>query len=288
MRNLFIISSDKPSRLHNYTFDGLALSKKTLNWKEARHVYITNDEEIKDGDWVIDNDYDKSLVYKADRLFFEIGKEAKKIILTTDQDLIKDGVQAIDDEFLEWFIKNPSCERVEVEEYYSFEIGDWTYKIIVPRTTQQIIDEDYSSGLTLGQIIPKEEPTFENSIDNTMNIMSIANSMFGKKEEPKQETLEEAAERISKSHSVHETGQDDVYQGVIQGAKWQQEQCEKDLDAHLDVAKTLWLQAVKENKKMYSEEESIQKIIDYVDFQFNTKRELNLEIKKWFEQFKKK
>ena len=41
-------------------------------------------------------------------------------------------------------------------------------------------------------------------------------------------------------------------------------------------------------ERMYSKEESIQKIIDYVDFQFNTKGELNLEIKKWFEQFKKK
>ena len=41
-------------------------------------------------------------------------------------------------------------------------------------------------------------------------------------------------------------------------------------------------------QKMYSEEESIQKIIDYVDFQFNTGGELNSEIKKWFEQFKKK
>ena len=39
---------------------------------------------------------------------------------------------------------------------------------------------------------------------------------------------------------------------------------------------------------MYSEEESIQKIIDYVDFQFNTNGELNSEIKKWFNQFKKK
>jgi hypothetical protein len=36
----------------------------------------------------------------------------KKIILTTDQDLIKDGVQAIDDEFLEWFVSNPSCEYI--------------------------------------------------------------------------------------------------------------------------------------------------------------------------------
>jgi hypothetical protein len=31
---------------------------------------------------------------------------AKKIILTTDLDLIKDGVQSIDNEFLEWFVKN--------------------------------------------------------------------------------------------------------------------------------------------------------------------------------------
>jgi hypothetical protein len=38
-----------------------------------------------------------------------------KIILTTDQDLIKDGVQAIDDEFLEWFVNNTSCEEVEIK-----------------------------------------------------------------------------------------------------------------------------------------------------------------------------
>ena len=42
-----------------------------------------------------------------------------------------------------------------------------------------------------------------------------------------------------------------------------------------------------QNKKLYSEEETIQKIIDYVDFQFNTHGELNTEIIKWFEQFKK-
>ena len=44
----------------------------------------------------------------------------------------------------------------------------------------------------------------------------------------------------------------------------------------------------KQDKKLYSEEETIQKIIDYIDFQFNTHGELNTEIIKWFEQFKKK
>jgi hypothetical protein len=38
-----------------------------------------------------------------------------KIILTTNKLLIKDNVQAIDDEFLEWYVKNPSCEEVKVD-----------------------------------------------------------------------------------------------------------------------------------------------------------------------------
>jgi hypothetical protein len=36
----------------------------------------------------------------------------RKVVLTTDQKLIKDGVQAIDDEFLDWLVKNPSCESL--------------------------------------------------------------------------------------------------------------------------------------------------------------------------------
>jgi hypothetical protein len=39
----------------------------------------------------------------------------KKIILTTDPQLIQDGVQAIDDTFLEWFVKNPTCENVQIK-----------------------------------------------------------------------------------------------------------------------------------------------------------------------------
>ena len=37
------------------------------------------------------------------------------------------------------------------------------------------------------------------------------------------ETLEEAAERISKTNSVYETAQDDFYHGFVDGAKWQSE-----------------------------------------------------------------
>lgn len=73
----------------------------------------------------------------------------KKIILTTAQDLIKDGVQAIDDDFLDWFVKNPSCEEVEVikQELNTDYRSNWKqkfyYKIIIPKeeSKQETLEE---------------------------------------------------------------------------------------------------------------------------------------------------
>jgi hypothetical protein len=77
-------------------------------------------------------------------------------------------------------------------------------------------------------LIPQEEPKFEDSIENSINIMSIANSMFSKKEEPKQETLEEAADSYS-SNPIFRMGtpRQDMKRGFELGAKWQQEQDKK-------------------------------------------------------------
>jgi hypothetical protein len=96
-------------------------------------LYITNDEEgVYDKDYYV---YEGSVFQARPR---DEGNFKNKVILTTDQDLIKDGVQKIDDEFLEWFIKNPSCEEVDVidctkillpeEGWYTF-----GYKIIIPK-----------------------------------------------------------------------------------------------------------------------------------------------------------
>ena len=77
------------------------------------NIHITSDEEIKEGDWSYN--IEQNIVAKCIHIegLSNGYYKGKKIILTTDQDLIKDGVQAIDDEFLEWFVKNPSCEEVE-------------------------------------------------------------------------------------------------------------------------------------------------------------------------------
>ena len=140
MKNLHIIPTDKPSRLCNV----ICTEKSTLTLFEdemdkgkrffPEHIYITSDEEIKEGDW--------GLSKLNEIIKFHSGYDYRyysKIILTTDQDL--DGVQAIDDEFLEWFVKNPSCEEAEVfqEKHHFGEVVDesypkgfFDYKIVIP------------------------------------------------------------------------------------------------------------------------------------------------------------
>ena len=115
MKNIHILQTDKPSRLA-CDFDKLILNSRLLSpiLYKTQNIYITSDEEDK------------------------------KIILTTDPSL--DGVQKIDDEFLEWFVKNPSCEEIEVESNYRVKSGTiqehkegkagyeyYDYKIIIPK-----------------------------------------------------------------------------------------------------------------------------------------------------------
>jgi hypothetical protein len=111
MKNIHLIPTDKPSRLHLGN-SGLVLcdfkfGKNTIN---GQNIYITSDEEIKEGDWVLSGNKIYQIKESAKDFLNHVQGISSKIILTTDQDLIKYGVQCIDDEFLEWFVKNPSCQ----------------------------------------------------------------------------------------------------------------------------------------------------------------------------------
>jgi hypothetical protein len=113
MKNIHLIPTDKPSRLHlgksGLVLCDLVFNPTTIN---SQNIYITNSEKPKQGEWSL---YQNKIHKCIEDI---LGDEFKKIILTTDQDLIKDGVQAIDDEFLQWFVTNQSCEDVEVKRNY--------------------------------------------------------------------------------------------------------------------------------------------------------------------------
>jgi hypothetical protein len=112
MKNIHLIKTDKPSRLF-YNVGGALLFRNYENHNGV-NIYITSDEEIKDVDYRlnIQRDYFKKSDKEGLDYYNKRNDIFKKIILTTDLELQKDGVQAIDDEFLEWFVKNPSCEGV--------------------------------------------------------------------------------------------------------------------------------------------------------------------------------
>ena len=152
MKNIFLLPTEKPSRLFKFANE-LHLDTIPKDYYKKYHIYITSDEDIKEGDWGLSK---LNEVILFGRSYNE--KFYKKIILTTDQDLIKDGVQSIDNDFLEWFVKNPSCEKVE--------------------TTRDFADEGIKGITYYGKyfiIIPQEEP--------------------------KQETLEEAAEKYAEENA---------------------------------------------------------------------------------------
>jgi hypothetical protein len=108
MKNIHILPTDKPSNIYmtNKLYKYInGVKREPLNCTNL-NIYITSDEEIKEGDWCYNSINNNVYKKEIDKLSFAY---EYKIILTTDQDLIADGVQSIDDEFLEWFMKNPSC-----------------------------------------------------------------------------------------------------------------------------------------------------------------------------------
>jgi hypothetical protein len=243
MKNIFLVQTDKPSRLIKNNHSQLLLTIQTLPLDRElgcfpQHIYITSSEEIKEGDYIIDNYAKINLVQKVRKCDFDSSHckngNWKKIILTTDPDLIADGVQAIDDEFLEWVVKNPSCEDVKWNAYpinpngnvvatnrtYPFDglISNFRieYKIIIPKeepkqyTSQELEGfEDFKK-----MIKPKQD-----EIDFMSKELDIERKRFSK-----QKTLEEAAKNFANNSAVtnYEEGINvGKYQGFIAGAKEQ-------------------------------------------------------------------
>jgi hypothetical protein len=123
MKNIHVLPTEKPSRLvlsNNNILTVIKESNYNFSHIKSVHIYITSDEELVLGGYHFNSKYGDEPQKTNQR---DIGSKKyweeedyyiTKIILTTDQELIADGVQAIDDEFLEWFGKNQSCENVHV------------------------------------------------------------------------------------------------------------------------------------------------------------------------------
>ena len=281
MKNIHLISTDNYSQLVNSTskYGGLFLSKYYSPMKDMgdsyQNIYITNSEEIKEGDYVVQINFEKTntQVIKCETEFqTEIANDKdgsytkNKIILTTDQDLIKDGVQAIDDIFLEWFVKNPSCEDVEIEycNPLSFVKGKpytaYNYKII----------------------IPQEEP--KRKIDScryfNLEIGCVKDICKCEQEEPKQETEQINVGGGSGSLPMYDV---EELNEIIKLFN------DKEIDLYTCIGrvwnKAYFIGAKEMAERMYSDEEVLELLLKS---KIETSNLYYEDMKEWFEQFKKK
>jgi hypothetical protein len=227
MKNLYLLPTDKPSRLIKFKDEtNLLLSSLPSIKGQGFNIYITSDEKIKENDYVIVSCSEVNIGevrivtgYYNEQFLFDDKSQihmdyCKKIILTTDEDLIQNGVQAIDDDFLERFVKNPSCEEVEVIKSYN------------DTCKEQILNE-------CEIIIPKEEPKpihkFNNGRGATLCVKcyviiseGITKELYCEKCKLKQKTLEEFIKEITKNFK-DEMSIKFTTGGIKLGAKYMQE-----------------------------------------------------------------
>jgi hypothetical protein len=273
MKNIHLLPTDKPSRVFITKDEGLGFDNQMLENTELdcqnQNIYITSDEEIKEGDWFIANNG----VHKCIRVdnntscpFITLNSKGEeighfktwrtKIILTTDQDLIKEGVQAIDDEFLEYYVSVPFGEIKEVE------VDD------LREISNEFIELDT---MPYKIIIPKEEPKQHVELIND-NIEEFDKAMELFKQET---TLEEAAERISPIQQVINFITEN-FQKEGEARQLSMDLLKKWCEVKLLNEESKWNQ-----ERSYSEEE-VKEILTKCTW-ILTESKL-----KWFEQFKKK
>jgi hypothetical protein len=272
MKNIYLIPTDKGQRITK-TSKGTLLwcSKSAEDFIEIRkgylgfHLYVTSNEEIKVGDWIISTN---ELLIKSSKSYCANNEYGKKIILTTDSDLIENGIQSIDDEFLEWFVKNPSCEWVEY-------VGDNCYRELIIPQEKQI--KCYCGHTTYCDCSPLDEAP---NMDKQVLVKMWESAM--PKLEPKQETtIEEAAFKlfprlILDPYNPIEDDNKEYRDIWIAGAKWQAEimYSEEDLrEAYLSAIKTTgegWNGEYAEGNDP------------------NIEEKFSEGFTQWFEQFKKK
>jgi hypothetical protein len=272
MGNIHVLPTDKPSRIYliksnnrlGITSNNPEFTENFGSGTQNQNIYITSDEEIKEGDFVIHNSniyeviVNKKLYISVKELnHIDIREDlCKKIILTTDQNLIANGVQSIDDTFLEWFVENPSCESVEINSE-KIHIGwepDYSFE-------DKGIEGSKKSYQTFYKIIiPKEEPKKEFPQIGTKEWNDLASQYFGGKS--KQEILEAFSKEVLEDEFFANISEHRKAERFIElGANWQAE-------------------------RMYSEEEVIE-IILAKNAQLGIIGK-TAEVKEWFKQYKKK
>jgi hypothetical protein len=286
MRNIFVLPTDKPSRLHNkngelgnYPSTKLYIEDFKGNQYNSFHIYITSDEEIaglEHNIWVIKGE---RILLWQNTMALVSNNKPRKIILTTDPDLIKDGVQEISENFLQWFLKNKACEYVEVKKVEH--LTNKPYRVTIPEeepkqdlekdifenlkeyyktTPRKKVLQDWNKSAHLDKVGPTVDEFIENSnkeiFKNLKTISSkdidpefvdIVNDNFWDLIDNK-ETLEEAAEKYASKQSDNQMCTDNIEYSKSSQELWEESKVDFISGALSDAARDYWYEKFQNEK----------------------------------------
>jgi hypothetical protein len=218
MKNIFLIPTPNESRLwrdldsNKLRFDDISTPNSNECTKcSNEYMYITTDSKFVRDEYITDG---IEVIKATPKLVNAQGlvdrRDWKKIIITTDPELIEDGIHPIGEEFLKWFVENPTCIKVEVV-YGLFnpmgrqvdpnDLGQnhskcvWKYKILFSKKNFYCGDEvDYG-----------EQCDFQ--CDRCVDATGVDYGYLPK-EEPKQGTMSEAIKQVISNQLKQETLED--------------------------------------------------------------------------------
>jgi hypothetical protein len=235
MKNIFLIPTPKESRLwrdldsNKLRFENISKPNSNECTKcSNEYVYITSDSKFVRDEYITDGiEVIKATPKLVDAQGLVDRRDWKKIIITTDPELIKDGVHPIGEEFLKWFVENPTCIKVEV-----------VYGLFNPMGRQvdpNDLGQNHSKCVWKYKIITtKEEPKLQckDCNDNLTDCTCIEDTV-----DMKQETLEEAADRYFPFAEKIGGETYTAFRGFMTGTKWQQERSysEEDMKSSFQV-----------------------------------------------------
>lgn len=133
MKNIFLIPAIQASRLAYIGSNGLCLGESFPNTRYCRpqNIYITSDKAVTSRCYFLLEGQNEAGVYEV---FWNDGEKGlidgncKEIIMTTDPKLLDTGVQTVPEHFLQWFVLNPSSERVELRK--DVPEDNWRYSFL--------------------------------------------------------------------------------------------------------------------------------------------------------------
>lgn len=125
-----------------------------------QYLYVTSQDPYSAGDWVKNVTIEAEPPFKLDVHGIRYTQLApckfEKVVLTTDEYLIQDGISSVEEEFLNWFCEKANdsgkaIDIVEVKKNYLSNNGEWK-EVLMPSEWEA----DTKVGYKI--VIPNEEP----------------------------------------------------------------------------------------------------------------------------------